>query len=434
MIIFRSPFRFSRVARVVFCTLAMVSPLTYDLHAWQPSFPGAKVGQMATNAASSPSKSLRDHYIFTVNPQNEKFVASWIEYIPSTCTLISSGSWAVSTPPKYGTTPMRILTGTLLNGDCPGVTFPFTAIYYEWTSSDPTGVTKDSFAATWTSPDFQAQAAVDITLIAPINWKQKGPGVAMPGGVLHFDYAWDSTSGNLADLAQCQVGENVTYPGTANPFGWPSPPYKGSTVTPTILWVPATEGVAQDNHSHATFLRPYRANAFTAHQIYRYKCRSLDTVSFPGWSGITIARTVSDSTRKGCWGYKVMKSGTTASVSPLPGIKPANCASKVNDEVSQSVSALKDSCDGIGLSVALPKASVGLNEPIFLDLTVFNRGAETVGIDLGLNKKANLELTIWEPAGGATHRRLSPEGFGAVGKISLPPGGKREQRLLLNEW
>ena len=40
-------------------------------------------------------------------------------------------------------------------------------------------------------------------------------------GVLHFDYDWDSSTGNLANLNNCQVGESVAYPG-ASPYVWSS--------------------------------------------------------------------------------------------------------------------------------------------------------------------------------------------------------------------
>jgi hypothetical protein len=94
----------------------------------------------------------------------------------------------------------------------------------------------------------------------------------------------------------------------------------------------------------------------------------------------------------------------------------------------------KNSSDEIGLSVSPPKSSVSLNAPVFLDLTVLNRSAETVGADLGLNSKANLELTITEPGGGVITRRLSSEGFGASGEVSLAPKETFVERLLLNEW
>jgi len=153
-----------------------------------PQLPLMKTGRMAGLSVSSPTAILPQNSLaYTLNPQVKTLIDAWVEYNRVTCTLISSGSWTVTTAPTYGKTATGIITGTLGNGDCPGVTFPFAAIYYTWTSKDPNGVSSDSFAATWTSPDFQVQDNVAITLIVPINFQQMGPGVAMPGGVLHFN-------------------------------------------------------------------------------------------------------------------------------------------------------------------------------------------------------------------------------------------------------
>lgn len=108
----------------------------------------------------------------------------------------------------------------------------------------------------------------------PNNFMQVGAGVARAGGVLHFDYSWGSSTGNLADLAVCRVGERVTYPGNADPFPFPNPPWNQNVNNPTILWVPAIRGVAQDNHSPGRFAPPpYAAAQVNADQIYRYECR-----------------------------------------------------------------------------------------------------------------------------------------------------------------
>jgi hypothetical protein len=266
----------------------------------------------------------------------------------------------------------------------------------------------------------------------PVNFKKVGV-EQRNGGVLRFEYTWASSSGNLADLKGCEVGERVVYPG-GNPYPWANTPYVGTTPNPKILWVPGADGVAQDSHSHKDFVQPYKANAFTATQAYRYRCPTFGTNNLPGQTGIKIVRTVRDSTGRGCWGYTITKSGARASVSPLTGVREKNCGRAANYNVPQRMPDLKNSGAEIGLSVSLPEASAGLNAPIFFDLTVFNRRAEPVGFDLGLNKKANLELTIWEPAGGVITRTLSSEGFGRSGEVSLPPSGTYVERLLLNEW
>jgi hypothetical protein len=57
-----------------------------------------------------------------------------------------------------------------------------------------------------------------------------------------------------------------------------------------------------------------------------------------------------------------------------------------------------------------------------------------VGLDLGPNGKANIELTIQKPDGAVITRTLGPEDFGGSGEHSLNPGGTFAERLLLNEW
>ena len=66
----------------------------------------------------------------------------------------------------------------------------------------------------------------------PVNYRQT-VGRDDGGGVLSFEYAWDSSSGRdkLDDLKDCEVGEHVSYPGP-NPFPWPKPPWNTKTPIP----------------------------------------------------------------------------------------------------------------------------------------------------------------------------------------------------------
>ena len=271
-----------------------------------------------------------------------------------------------------------------------------------------------------------------LDIVKPINFQQVGPGVQRPNGVLHFDYAWESSSGNLADLSNCKVGEKVDYPGAADPFVWPSPPYAANvgSSNPTILWIAGTKGVAQDNHSHKPFLKPYVANTFSANQAYRFQCGSAPPVDFGGWSDVVIKRVVKDTTGKGCFVYGIGKTGSRA-IQRLPNLDPGACTKRSLEvmvrDTAQSVSDLS-------LSVSLPKGSVSLNEPIFADLTIANPGGEETSVDLGLNGKSNIELTIRPPNGVAATYTLSGEGFGASGEVALAPGSSYHEKLLLNEW
>jgi len=160
MLAFRSPLRFRRLAPIIVCVLA-ASVLSPNVHAQKHPVGGTKIGRiapMSPGAMVPGSETLS----FTLVPEVQTFIDAWVEYNPDTCTLISSGSWTVTTAPKYGTTATGIVDGYLGNGDCPGVEFPFAAIYYTWTSTKPK-VDTDTFAATWTSPDYQEMDTVDIT-------------------------------------------------------------------------------------------------------------------------------------------------------------------------------------------------------------------------------------------------------------------------------
>ncbi|MGH6848621.1 MAG: hypothetical protein ACREC0_14670 [Methylocella sp.] len=60
---------------------------------------------------------------------------------------------------KCGTVTTGTITGQLANGFCPGITYTFAAIYYEWTAHNnqsdvlaPPNSVADAFAATWTAP------------------------------------------------------------------------------------------------------------------------------------------------------------------------------------------------------------------------------------------------------------------------------------------
>ncbi|HEX5411140.1 MAG TPA: hypothetical protein VFZ27_04695 [Terriglobia bacterium] len=151
----------------------------------------------------------------------------------------------------------------------------------------------------------------------PTNFHQVDES-AEAGGVLHFDYAWGSSSGNLADLTNCTVNEKVSYPGTQNPYVWPDPPWNTATPNPTIAPnppVPGTDGAASDNHSPGTFVKPYQAANFNASQIYQYSCTGGISGTLMG--PLTISRSVSQNSN-GTWKYMITKSGASASINPLP--------------------------------------------------------------------------------------------------------------------
>lgn len=153
----------------------------------------------------------------------------------------------------------------------------------------------------------------------PNNFRQVGPGTDTGNGVLHFEYAWGSSSGNLSDLSACTVGELVTYPGTGN-YTPPSPPFNQSFLNPTIIDNPATDGGLLDNHRTSRgFVTPYTAASFTATQYYRYKCPCKNNGDYVNLAGpISIVRSVSRIGQTQNYKYTITKSGSSATINPLP--------------------------------------------------------------------------------------------------------------------
>jgi hypothetical protein len=132
-------------------------------------------------------------------------------------------------------------------------------------------------------------------------------------GIFRF-YAWTSSDGNLNDLSNCSMRENVTYPGGSNPYVPSSPPWAGggggSTYPNPSITVPssATGGTSEDANyvSNLSFVKPYVANSFTATQFIQYSC------SGGSWTTIytdTITRSVAQS--GGNWVATVSASDTS---------------------------------------------------------------------------------------------------------------------------
>ena len=130
------------------------------------------------------------------------------------------------------------------------------------------------------------------------------------GGILHFEYEWKSSTGSLADLKDCEVGEHVTYTKTEDPPWIPSQ-------DPTILWVPGADGALQDNHSPG-LRSTYKDSTETAVQLYRFHCPCHDSdkpTNLLGPIGLTReCKPKAD----GKFRYKITKSGISNTIDPLP--------------------------------------------------------------------------------------------------------------------
>lgn len=161
-------------------------------------------------------------------------------------------------------------------------------------------------------------ATVTVKCAKPTNFRQDGPGRDSGLGTLSFTYKWDSSTENLADLSACTVGEIVTYPGTANPYIPPGPPFNVGYPNPTVIDLPGTDGALIDNHRAPDFVTPYSSESYIGTQYYRYKCPCANNGNYVNLAGpISIIRSISPSTGTN-WKYTITKSGSSVTIDPLP--------------------------------------------------------------------------------------------------------------------
>lgn len=174
-------------------------------------------------------------------------------------------------------------------------------------SSDP-----DSTCPTDTGQ--QAEAPGNSEAI-PVNF-QTFQEVPLPDGTLQFSYTWQSSTGNLADIASCLVGETVYYPGTTDPYVWPTPMVQ-QTRNPTPLYVPGnnsgsnstTAGLGDYNKPPASYSKPYSTASFNATQTLQWECPNYNGGNYNRFvPDITISRAIFLDT-DGKWKYTISKSG-----------------------------------------------------------------------------------------------------------------------------
>ena len=158
-----------------------------------------------------------------------------------------------------------------------------------------------------------ATGGTNVSCAVPTNYRQTSGTGDNSTGVINFQYEWNSSTGNLADLSACTIKEVVTYPG-GNPFTWPSPPFAANQTSPNPTSptpVPGKNGIAYDSHGHPNFQTPYQATSFTATQYYQYVCPCTNGGQPVNLMGpLYIFRSVQ--TSSGTWTYTVTKSGVSA--------------------------------------------------------------------------------------------------------------------------
>jgi hypothetical protein len=155
----------------------------------------------------------------------------------------------------------------------------------------------------------------------PVNFRQTSASIPSTG-VLEFHYTWDSSSGNKADLASCQVEEYVTYVGgiLGGLYYWPSPPYAAGTATndPEYGGTPisANSFGLVDDHYPKSFLKPYKYAGVNSDQVYQFQCPYYNNNQWvPMWpliGTLPITRIVNYTNGNQIWYYEITKSGMTA--------------------------------------------------------------------------------------------------------------------------
>jgi hypothetical protein len=147
----------------------------------------------------------------------------------------------------------------------------------------------------------------------PVNWSH-GPAADNGPDGIRVQISWGSSTGRLADLADCTVREVVRY----DPI--PNPPFLWRPRNPTILTVPAVLGAGEDTHSYPLGLQtgitdPRAAGTMVAHQQYQFRCTGQGCSG--SWEDFaneayTITREVfAEYVRPNPWRYRITKQGVS---------------------------------------------------------------------------------------------------------------------------
>jgi hypothetical protein len=89
----------------------------------------------------------------------------------------------------------------------------------------------------------------------------------------------------------------------------------------------------------------------------------------------------------------------------------------------------------VEISFKMLEPTVTLHEPVRVEFSVYNGLPEQIQFDLGFNRKGSFDFFITAPGENKVHlHRLSEEGPGRIGRLSLATGQTYTQVILLNEW
>ena len=131
-----------------------------------------------------------------------------------------------------------------------------------------------------------------------------------------YGYAFDSSSGDLADLGQCEVWEQVNY----SPSTWPLPPFHGGPSSISAKMEDGTVGSFVDQHTTAgPMLKDgpvFVSATVTGTQRFKWKCANIAGGAFQDFSSGAnagphdIVRSVMGSSND--WSFTVTKHGQQA--------------------------------------------------------------------------------------------------------------------------
>jgi len=233
--------------------------------------------------------------------------------------------------PSTNTTPItlsiRTLSGTgsatFINGSTMTITTTTSVTLVGQTgSSTPNNMELDATVGGNIVGSMLFTVTAPINGAIPVNYRQTLVRVD-PSAVLHFEYMWESSSGNLADLSACQVEEYVTYVGP-NPYSFATPPYAPDTpfYWPYLGYTPVSATIGtpglQDDHGHWSFQGPYVFNASSSDQKYQFQCpyyQNNQWVQLMPISGtISITRVVNLTNGAPPWTYQITKYPYVASM------------------------------------------------------------------------------------------------------------------------
>jgi hypothetical protein len=277
-----------------------------------PSPPGPPPCPIAYTDPSGSGPGNTTPFVTSISP-------TWGQVGTTVQVTISGGGFGTAGVVVFSGAGITVTYGTPRNDGTISASFtiaPSTAIGVQ-TFAVQNNTTQDGSTPRSGPVDFQITPAT----ATPVNFRQTTV-MDAGSGDLRFTYAWDSSSGYFADLSACTVGEIVTYPGFANPYPFPSPPFPPDAYSnPTVINLAATSGGFQDDQKltpSTTFVKPYSSSSFTATQYYRYSCSNYQNGAYVNIKGpLSIVRSVSPN-GSGGWEFTVTKSGSSAVINPLP--------------------------------------------------------------------------------------------------------------------